>query len=76
MGVSKHRQSVFWVTAGMAFSCNSAKDGPAATHAAGGANVTGATCPTAAAPVHTGEGTYYTFADGSGNCMFPATPSG
>ena len=24
--------------------------------------------------VHRGEGTYYTFADGSGNCSFPATP--
>lgn len=23
---------------------------------------------------HRGEATYYTFADGSGNCMFPATP--
>ena len=43
MGASKHRQCVFWVTAGMALSCSSAKDGPAATHAAGGANVTGPT---------------------------------
>jgi expansin (peptidoglycan-binding protein) len=25
-------------------------------------------------PVHTGEGTYYWEADGSGNCLFPATP--
>jgi expansin (peptidoglycan-binding protein) len=25
--------------------------------------------------VHTGEATYYTFADGSGNCMFDPTPS-
>ena len=29
----------------------------------------------AMAVTHTGEATYYTFADGSGNCMFPATPS-
>jgi expansin (peptidoglycan-binding protein) len=28
----------------------------------------------AMAVTHTGEATYYTFADGSGNCMFPATP--
>jgi expansin (peptidoglycan-binding protein) len=26
-------------------------------------------------PQHTGEATYYTFADGSGNCCFAATPS-
>lgn len=25
--------------------------------------------------VHSGEATYYTFADGSGNCSFPATPN-
>jgi len=30
---------------------------------------------TAGFPVHTGEATYYTFADGSGNCCFPATPT-
>jgi expansin (peptidoglycan-binding protein) len=59
----------------MASSCNSSKDGPAATHAAGGANVTGPTCPTAAAPVHAGDGTYYASADNSGNCMFSASPS-
>jgi expansin (peptidoglycan-binding protein) len=64
-----------WVVAAMTLSCGSAKDGPAATHAGAGASVTGPTCPVAAAPVHTGEGTYYTFADGSGNCMFPATPN-
>ena len=35
--------------------------------------MTGPTCPLAAAPIlHTGDGTYYTFADGSGNCMFRA----
>lgn len=28
----------------------------------------------AAPEAHEGEGTYYTFADGSGNCSFPATP--
>lgn len=28
-----------------------------------------------AEPEHTGQATYYDFADGSGNCMFPATPS-
>jgi expansin (peptidoglycan-binding protein) len=26
-------------------------------------------------PQHSGEATYYTFADGSGNCGFPATPN-
>ena len=26
-------------------------------------------------PTHTGEATYYDFADGSGNCGFPATPN-
>ena len=30
--------------------------------------------PCAGAETHTGEATYYTFADGSGNCGFPATP--
>jgi expansin (peptidoglycan-binding protein) len=58
----------------MTFSCGNSKDGPAASRGEAGANVTAATCATAV-PVHTGEGTYYTFADGSGNCMFPATPS-
>jgi len=60
----------------MAISCGNGKDQPAATHAGAGAGVTGPTCPMAAAPVHTGEGTYVPpFADGSGNCMFPATPN-
>ena len=38
----------------------------------------GDTCCTAPAcgdAHHSGEGTYYTFADGSGNCSFPPTPN-
>jgi expansin len=31
--------------------------------------------PCAGADTHTGDGTYYDFADGSGNCGFPATPN-
>ena len=46
---------------------------PPPGHAADGSVSAGPTCP-ATATVHTGEGTYYTFADGAGNCMFPATP--
>jgi hypothetical protein len=46
---------------------------PPAAHATDGSVSAGLTC-SATPTVHTGEGTYYTFADGSGNCMFPATP--
>ena len=70
-----HRPCICCVVVCVALACGSSKDAPSATHAEAGAGVTGPTCPTAAAPVHTGEGTYYTFADGSGNCMFPATPN-
>ncbi len=31
--------------------------------------------PCEGAELHSGEATYYTFADGSGNCSFPATPN-
>lgn len=34
----------------------------------------GAGTPCSEAEMRTGEGTYYDFADGSGNCGFPATP--
>ncbi len=47
---------------GMSSGGNSAAGGTGATSACGGE------------PQHTGEATYYTFADGSGNCSFPATP--
>ena len=70
-----HRSCTLWLIGSTALSCSNAKDGPVATHAEAGVNVTAPTCPLAAAPAHTGEGTYYGFADGSGNCMFPATPS-
>jgi expansin (peptidoglycan-binding protein) len=40
----------------------------------GGGGDGGAAC-TADDRVHTGEATYYTFADGTGNCSFDATPS-
>ena len=46
---------------------------PQLGHADDGSVNAGATC-SATPTVHTGEGTYYTFADGSGNCMLPATP--
>jgi expansin (peptidoglycan-binding protein) len=70
-----HRPCICCVVVCVALSCSNSKDVPPATHAEAGAGVTGPTCPPAAAPMHTGEGTYYTFADGSGNCMFPATPN-
>ena len=41
--------------------------------ASDGSVTAGPSCP-ANPTMHSGEGTYYTFADGSGNCMFPATP--
>ena len=46
---------------------------PPPGHAADGSVNAGPSCP-ASPTVNTGEGTYYDFADGSGNCMFPATP--
>jgi len=46
---------------------------PPPGHAADSSVTAGPSCPANPA-VHTGEGTYYDFADGSGNCMFPATP--
>jgi expansin len=46
-------------------------DGPGS----GGFPPVGPTCENAGTPSeHQGEATYYTFADGSGNCGFPATP--
>jgi expansin len=45
-----------------------------AEHAADGSVSAPPTC-TATPTARTGEGTYYTFADGSGNCGFPATPN-
>ena len=53
--------------------CSSKDGSPPPGHAADGSVSAGASCP-ASPTVHTGEGTYYDFADGSGNCMFPATP--
>lgn len=35
----------------------------------------GATSACGGEPTHSGEATYYTFADGAGNCSFPATPN-
>jgi expansin (peptidoglycan-binding protein) len=46
---------------------------PPPGHASDGSVSIAGTC-TSNPTTHTGEGTYYTFADGSGNCMFPATP--
>jgi expansin len=55
--------------------CNSkGPSSPAPGHAADGSVGVPPTCATPSA-VHQGEGTYYDFADGSGNCMFPATPN-
>jgi expansin (peptidoglycan-binding protein) len=45
------------------------ESGPADTNAD-----TGEIEPCDAAATHVGEATYYDFADGSGNCSFPATP--
>src|SRR6188472_3800077 len=52
----------------LALSCGHADDDGADE---GGGEV-GTPCEGAA--MHTGEATYYDFADGSGNCSFPATP--
>ncbi|MEQ9322586.1 MAG: expansin EXLX1 family cellulose-binding protein [Polyangiaceae bacterium] len=41
----------------------------------GGTGAGGPGTPCAGAETHTGEATYYDFADGSGNCGFPATPN-
>jgi expansin (peptidoglycan-binding protein) len=46
--------------------------GPGAGAGGGGGPVGGDACE--GAEEHEGEGTYYDFADGSGNCSFPATP--
>jgi expansin (peptidoglycan-binding protein) len=46
--------------------------GGSGTGGSGGGASVGTPC--AGAETHAGEGTYYDFADGSGNCGFPATP--
>ena len=51
--------------------CGDASSG-AAESGASGSNDPGIPC--AGAEAHAGEATYYDFADGSGNCGFPATP--
>ena len=48
---------------------DAADDGGDAADGGGGVGV-----PCEGAQTRTGEGTYYDFADGSGNCGFPATP--
>ncbi len=52
----------------------STSSGPGATTGTGGAPPIDTGCD-GDATVHTGEATYYDFADGSGNCSFPATPN-
>lgn len=64
---------VLFATAPPSCGSDQSTTSPPPGHATDGAVSVAPTC-TATPTVHQGEGTYYTFADGSGNCMFPATP--
>jgi expansin (peptidoglycan-binding protein) len=75
MAASRRRAVLVLVLAhGMA--CGDA-DGDAAVESSSADDsspMTSVGTPCAGAQQHTGEATYYDFADGSGNCGFPATP--
>jgi expansin len=64
---------LFFVAALPACGSHDGAASPPPGHATDGSVSVAPTC-TVTPTVHKGEGTYYTFADGSGNCMFPATP--
>lgn len=71
------RSVFFWPNVFVLAACGSSDgDAPAAPNGgAGGATTSGPPIACTAEPSHTGEATYYTFADGSGNCGFDATPN-